>query len=462
MKRIIFTFIVLACFLSALVGCNSVQSEASDVLSQAESLTKTEEESNAEPNDQFDEDKQTADYFAETAVLGNGTTVYCIDTAEQLYSFARLVNEKQHDFAGEVVLVRNDIELNSIDNIAEWEKAKPENTWTPVGSEAFAFKGEFAGGYIEGKRYNYKNVTISGVYCLQDEGAAAFFGKIENAKIAYITLDRSLIGCSTENEYGSSAGLVNRAVRSEITWCENRVDLLGNNVAGIVCTALNSSVTWCNNYGNITAGSCGGGIVESMCSGEVFNCVNMGNLICKTEAGGVICAAIGSGSIAIASCANYGEVTADENAGGIIGVIDAEQTIVTALDLLNVGKVISTGKEYPDENRGNAGGIIGYYNIMSINGLGDIFIKNTLNVGEISGKYYQNATVGNSRSSAAVIQNCYYLSSSCKDGGLGTPLETEELVDATKNKLIDNCDWSVVGESPYPVLNNTRIPLEQQ
>ena len=185
----------------------------------------------------------------------------------------------------------------------------------------------------------------------------------------------------------------------------------------------------------------------------------MGNVTAGT-AGGVICNALGSGSIAIASCANYGDITGNEFAGGIIGVIDAEQTIITAIDLLNVGRVTALGREYPEENRGNAGGIVGYYYIMSISGLGDIFIKNVLTIGEVSCKYNQGAIVGKSRNEDAVLQDCYYLDSSCKDGGLGTCVKKSELTDGKKLKLIDNIDWAVIEDNWYPILYNTRIPFE--
>ena len=459
MKRIFTMLFAFALLLSLLAGCKTAQNETNNVSSQAESNDEGQAESSGTPNESLAEEKQISDYFAETVVLKDGTTIYCIDTAEQLYGFAELVNERKHNFAGEVVLVRNDIELNSTENISDWKNTKPENVWIPVGDNSFAFKGEFAGGYIEEQRYLYKNVTISGIYCPQYEGAAAFFGEIENAKIAHITLDKSIFCGPAENEYGDSAGFALRAYDSEITWCENRLDLSGNRASGIVFSADGTAVTWCNNYGNITAESFGGGIVELLGSGEVFNCVNMGNVTAGT-AGGVICNALGSGSIAIASCANYGDITGNEFAGGIIGVIDAEQTIITAIDLLNVGRVTALGREYPEENRGNAGGIVGYYNIMSISGLGDIFIKNVLNIGEVSCKYNQGAIVGKSRNEDAVLQDCYYLDSSCKDGGLGTCVKKSELTDGKKLKLIDNIDWAVIEDNWYPILYNTRIPFE--
>lgn len=200
MKKYLSLLITVFMFLSVFTGCSekidnesetsySSDLEKSNVSALRDNSGISESGEDASPGNEQDD---ISACFTETVTVQR-TNYYCIDTAEQLYAFANLVNTGKHDFDGEIVLLRKDIELNSLELLDDWKNNPPENAWTPIGSKEFPFKGKFLGGSIIGESYSGESKTISGIYCPIDESDSALFGNIEEAEISYITLGEGYI-----------------------------------------------------------------------------------------------------------------------------------------------------------------------------------------------------------------------------------------------------------------------------
>ena len=100
---------------------------------------------------------------------------------------------------------------------------------------------------------------------------------------------------------------------------------------------------------------------------------------------------IGSGSATITNSSNYGEIIAEQTAGGLSGKGMGFRVINCA----NFGSVTS--------NTYVAGGILGYYNVSSTS---ELKIYNSYNIGKISGQTYAGGIIGYIYA-AANIKNVY-------------------------------------------------------
>ena len=221
--------------------------------------------------------------------------------------------------------------------------------------------------------FNGNGFTISGLHVTNTD-YAGLFGVIENAVIQNLVVKGSVDG----NQ--SAAGVAGRvkSVDCRFVNCGNEVTVSGNNAGGIV--------------------------------GNIFNY-------------GITCT--------IEGCYNYGKITAEERAGGMIGYNNG---IFSVKDCYNIGDVSSN--DY-------AGGIVG--GNCSLNSI----IKDSYNGGEVKGKDKSKTGALSTGMSDSYI-NCYYLKEAAESNGNGAEAITgEELQLLT----ISNAFEHVIGmNSNYPVL----------
>lgn len=503
MKKITALLIVFALACALLVGCNdnaetesghesveeqSAESKVESVVSEDESseAESSEAESNEASDESKDEELNISDYFAETFDRRDGSKIYCIDNKDQLYNFADLVNKENIDFDGDVILLRNDIELNPTDNIDDWENNPPENKWTPIGISV-SFKGTFVGGYevdngLNTYRYQTERKAINGIYCTYNKKRVALFADIEDAEISNITLGKGKIIGNEEDLLGRAAGFVVYAEDSKITYCRNYADVSGRYAAGIACYVRGTEIEATNygkissangeaagialsssnseikstNYGEIT-GNFAAGILYDQGGSVIRCCVNKGNVTAKFIAGGILGAGSTSGAAVVASCVNYGDIVGGDIAGGIIGDLWEEKTAMWVMDVLNVGSV--TTLRYDEDSPlgipyGSAGGIVGRLICCSISGLGNFRLDGALNLGKITAPGDYGAIIGDepTKQDTDLFANCYYLNTTVKDSFVGTPLKKSQLTDEDVLEGLDHMNWEIDEELGHPVL----------
>lgn len=128
---------------------------------------------------------------------------YNIDNAEELFGLGVIVNNAIDDFAGDIVEITADIDLNNgwentfdISTNSPKAPAEATNKWIPIGCVTYSFKGVF-GGASDG---NIKK--ISGLYIKRnvDDGYdVGLFGHTSNCTIQNIALTNSYINTSVRN-----------------------------------------------------------------------------------------------------------------------------------------------------------------------------------------------------------------------------------------------------------------------
>ncbi|MCH5352450.1 MAG: S-layer homology domain-containing protein, partial [Acutalibacter sp.] len=259
-------------------------------------------------------------------------------------------------------------------------------------------------------------------------------------------------------------GVVGKCLsESSVTGCWNTGTITGirieftMNAGGVVGYNVKGAVTGCYNNGAVTGGSTGsgnhggvigensgtledcyntgeisgvgsnnnfvGGVAGSNSSGSTLtNCHNIGTVVLageKGDAGGVV----GNSRSLLQNCYNTGIVTSNSDAGGVVGY-----NANTTENCYNTGKV--TGNLY-------VGGIVGMNNGTTQNcyntnevtdaggenacvggAVGYLFggtIKNSYNIGTVTGSNKVGGIVGNTRNSVTV-ETCYYLSKKAPGG----------------------------------------------
>jgi len=139
---------------------------------------------------------------------------------------------------------------------------------------------------------------------------------------------------------------------SEATVCGN-----GTSAAGIVNELAKGDVMNCVNKGRVSASAGAGGIVYEAAGADgkpiqVYDCVNYGTV---TSSGSNVGGIVGwSEWVNIATCANYGKISGNEDVGGILGQVNDSKhlTYGNVVDCVNYGEVYGSGN--------HVGGIVGY------------------------------------------------------------------------------------------------------
>jgi len=202
----------------------------------------------------------------------------------------------------------------------------------------------------------FKNCTNNGIML-----ARGYMGGIVGTNISYLA-DKKIESC------------VNNGII-----CPN---LIEDNNGGIVGKNTYAEITNCVNNGVVNGEVSVGGIAGLLTNATVTECVNNGTIAGIDRMGGIVGELDNEPdsdleSAVIEKCKNYGTVECyDSGAGGIVGYIDSS-TEISVFDCLNEGTVIGF-----NEN-GYIGGIVG--NVFS--NTGNVSIKNSKNIGKISGGY---------------------------------------------------------------------------
>ena len=242
-----------------------------------------------------------------------------IMNADQLYSFA--LNSYNTDYAGKTVKLGADITLNTGD-AEKWIENAPEMLWYPV---------QWFGGTFDGQGH-----TISGVYVVGNT-AQGFFSRAKGtAAIKNFRLENSLI-------HAKAAGLINTGIALSGA-------VVGRG-GGLFDSIYTNAIVYAE--GNEIGGIIGQVNLKGMIT-VISNCWFDGKLICKGEergyqAGGIIGGHV-LGTVNMTHCLSTGtihtEVKKGSGAGGLVGVVMNEGTILNIGDCLSAAKYETANPYY--------------------------------------------------------------------------------------------------------------------
>lgn len=308
------------------------------------------------------------------AFSGSGTAAdpYQIASAEDLLKMAELVNGEKFEktYKEAYYILTADIDLGG-------------KAWTPIGDgyldSVKSFPGTFDG---DGHTISGLNVTASA-----EEKTRFFglFGQVEGT-VRNLTIASSTIDCSGKESAntGAVAGCIYCGATIENCHVAEDVSVTGSYTTGGLAGQMNGTMTNCTNAAYVTGtsevGVTGGlageiaGNEENANDGTVDNCTNYGTVQSAGDAGGIAGTML-KGSIR--NSANEAAVSG-ENAGGIVGIINAAQTNGTVSDYV-VSECSNSGAIAAIEH---AGGIAADAIITT----GNVTISNCTNSGSVLGQ----------------------------------------------------------------------------
>ena len=246
--------------------------------------------------------------------IEDGEMAYKLDSADDLYWFAGLVNGTLKDVEQNTTAsayLDKDITVNSgvLNADGELNSAKAESfrKWDPIGNGL----GLYGGSLFDGRGH-----TISGLYFNDDsKKRIGLFGEVFNfGKTTFKDINIADSYFCGYYSVGSICGLA--CSTTEIVNCSNsgRVTA-GNGQCGGIC-GENSILKNCTNTGTISGYTAIGGIAGRNCF-EMVSCTNTGKVTATSNFAGGICGLNYEGKIK--SCTNTGDITGTDNIGGICG-----------------------------------------------------------------------------------------------------------------------------------------------
>lgn len=280
-------------------------------------------------------------------------------------------------FNGYTIELANDIYLNDISNVDEWETTAPKNSWKPISqTEETAFAGVFDGkGYI-----------IRGMYIANNLSYVGLFGRTNNSVIKNIEVANGYIYVHISSGIGRAGGISAYDIGGTYKNCKNSMCVRGSVSSNKI--------------------SCIGGIVSYSKNGNITNCYNNGMIKGEGYAGGIV----GEGNtISIKNCYNSNTVGSYNDKGiftGYIGGILGDATDSTVYYCYNTALVES--RECNIRSSSYIGGIIGFNTNGGINycyNTGKINTSNTASSFGQIGNTYIGGIVG--RNSKAEMKWCY-------------------------------------------------------
>ena len=180
-----------------------------------------------------------------------------------------------------------------------------------------------------------------------------------------------------------------------------------------------------------------GGFVGAAYNSLIQNCINSASVTSRegfSSVGG-IAGGVGGNTAKIDHCVNYGSISGEEKAGGIVGYVNTEKGHISIVDCVNYGLVNGTGDKF------HTGGIVGYQdrgkilncaNFGSVTGVAAVggvigenysknaAVENCYNIGTVKGTgNYVGAVVGRNTDDDGTIAYCYYLNGSATRNGEG-------------------------------------------
>ncbi len=304
---------------------------------------------------------------------------YVISTESDLYGLSQLVSEGV-SFAGSYIVLDRDMYMNALPSAAavrQWGEQRPQNVWSPIGASSTPFKGSFDG----------RGHAVFGLYT-DSAQYAGLFGYTQNADITDVSVSRSYISSS---QYAGSV------------------------VAYLFVFDGEASVENCFSDAFVTSSVnavyCGGIVGYSYAyrgNVNIENCVFAGCIAFSSRysfdigVGGVVGYArslhdygnLGA-YMNIVNCKNTADVTngspvhSGVSTGGIVGIAEARNTVLTVSGCRNSGEITGTG---------NVGGIVGRLS-TSVNSTAFAKVVNCSNISTVTGSGHTGGLVGTAYSS---------------------------------------------------------------
>lgn len=271
----------------------------------------------------------------------NGYTFYELKDADDLYWFAKAVNDGQTDINA---LLANDIVINSMQFEEDGTPANPAEMrpWKPVGAKPCAFSGLFDGNghTIEGLYINDDYGNRSGLFSEISSTGQVMNVTLKNAYVKVYSCFGSICGyndgivenCMTDgvislasiDPSSFSAGAVcGSNFAGVIKNCVNRADVIvsGPVYAGAICGDSYGTIKTCSNEGVIVSAGNAGGICGYTDYGKIENCCNIGTVEGGSNSfnGGIVAS---MNFASVANCYSYGVVKCDvpENVNPVCGL----------------------------------------------------------------------------------------------------------------------------------------------
>lgn len=237
-----------------------------------------------------------------------------ISSVTEMLYFVDYVNEGHTPTDLTFVLI-SDIDLSSVCN----ENA---GNWTPIGTSANKFDGEFSG----------DKYIISGLYfnSTDDNVVAGLFGY---TNYSYIK-DTIVTGSITATGNNCTVGGVVANCEGRISNCTNEcvIEVGQNGNVGGICGISNNTINSCRNIGNVEGGDgtyIGGIVGKIMADNTIYNSYNLASITGDEQhVGGIF----GTNEVADISavsaenCYNMGSIE-DINNGAICGVLSTNTAI---------------------------------------------------------------------------------------------------------------------------------------
>lgn len=266
-------------------------------------------------------------------------------------------------------------------------------------------------GGIAGNCYNIYDCTNYGNVTAVGGEAGGIVGKSSNRVLGTYTISNCVNNGIISAGYGNAGGIVGEAHSTNIINCINNGDVSANgkHMGGIVGTnGIHPIIENCINNGKISSGEGNvAGIIGTggMDTYSINNCINYGEISGQGDYVGGI-AAYHRYASAIDNCTNYANVTSTGNyVGGIIGYTeDVHDNLASSIkNSCNIGTV--TGNTY-------VGGITGYMKSSAI--------EQCYNVGNVVGEALTGAVIGHTNHlfEEGKVSVCYYLKSDTVNAGI--------------------------------------------
>lgn len=286
--------------------------------------------------------------------------VYIISSANELAEFAAIVNgtvsafnptgthehetplpDGKYNFAGKTVKLGRDIDLASFTPGAVINGHTYWSGWTPIGTDANPFAGNF-----DGNGHVVKNLTVQ---TLEDDATttpqkvqltyAGLFGKVDGATIRNVGLTGGSVTASAKDQNSVVGSVVAKANDSTIENCFNytpvsldtaETEEFNYYLGGIVGLAASSTITRCFNSAALSSNRTGvdgaiyiGGISGSLSDGShLSDCYNTGPLSGSGLGTGAFPSYVGgivgsAGSCLVETSYNAAVIFSTENSGAI-------------------------------------------------------------------------------------------------------------------------------------------------
>ncbi len=245
-----------------------------------------------------------------------GGKEFTLTTAAQLFGFAEL--SRTIDFKDVTIKLGADIVCNE-GKASDWAKNEPINIWKPIG-----YNGEFGGKTFLGT-FDGQGHTISGLYAKSKSSMVSFFGETgQGSVVKNVKIKNSYF--EAEIKSSSSWGMVGGVVAK--SW-------------GTIDTVYSNAILV--NSGTVTGGIVGMMRITGKNGGEcvIRNCWFDGKITANGSTGGIL-GDVYASPATVEHCLNTGSIStikASGNIGGLVGIVELQDSKLTLKDCLNVGKI---------------------------------------------------------------------------------------------------------------------------